>query len=72
MAQSKRQYENLIIMNKLLLSVSPSWLKPIMIMGWLYGMRKGEILGLRWDTNIHFKSKKIELIKTKNQACLPS
>jgi integrase len=40
-------------------------MKPILVMGWKYGCRKGEILSIQWD-NVDFKNRMIHLVETKN------
>jgi len=49
-----------------LIELSPEPLKSIIILALNTGMRRGEIISLKWD-NINFKDKMITLIDTKNK-----
>lgn len=51
---------------QILLSACDANIKPIVITALNTGMRKGEILNLRWDTHIDLKHNRILLDKTKN------
>lgn len=49
-----------------LIDAADNHLKPIVITALNTGMRKGEILGLRWDKHVDLKHNRILLDKTKN------
>ena len=50
---------------KALLEVCPSWLQPIVALAVTTGMRRGEILGLRW-LDVDFANSRVLLPQTKN------
>jgi integrase len=51
-----------------ILEACPEWLRPIAGLAVATGMRRGEVLGLRW-LDIDFKSGRIRLPQTNLRAC---